>query len=235
MAKKLSLLDKLVAKLRKLGLSERKAVIAAKALAPTARAAVKAELAVKEGRGEPEKKGKVKGSKAAAKGDADFQSASDLSILGKKAIRVNGHSLRLDLPVVPMPGIKGIEILRVMDGLSSTATYLVAAVKGDLGIVAIRKLTSDCFNVKFYPDMAYWDKTQGELASLGATYHLKREHYERMHFGKDPLDQLLKRLEAEAKPKSRVKALLDRLLAISTPPLLKAFEILYTRSSQRVA
>ena len=54
---------------------------------------------------------------------------------------------------------QGVELLRVMDGLTSEATYLVAAVKSDEGIVAVRQLGNDWYNVKFYPHMAYWGYT----------------------------------------------------------------------------
>ena len=219
---------KLTARLIKLGLSERKATELAKGLAPTVRSAIKAKA------------------KAAKKtldevDDAFVNEIVDEGVdlseneeLDKVAPRVNGHRVRLDLPVVRrstwmgLP-VRGIELLRVMDGYSTERTYLVAAVKGEQGIVAVRQLNEDWYNVKFYPTMAHWNKTPEQLASLGAQSYLQRQWYERMHFNKADLGQLLSRLAAEAKPKSRMKALVDRFLTVGAKPLVKAFDYLHQR------
>ena len=214
---------KLEAKLIKLGLSERKSKELAKGLAPTVRANIKGKakklaMSLKE----------VDDAMVEEEVTKATDEAEDVE-LDKVAPRVNGHRLRLDLPVVPMPGIKGIELLRVMDGLTTKATYLVAAVKSDEGIVAIRQFDKGHYNVKFYPTMAYWGKTQEELASLGAVNYLARDHYQRMHFNREPLEQLLGRLDVEAKPKARYKALMDRFMSITSAPLFKAFDYLHKR------
>jgi hypothetical protein len=213
--------EKLTTRLVKLGLTERKATELAKGLAPMVRSAITAKA--------KDRKVKVKDVDDAMVEEAvaeSVDSAEDTE-LDKVAPRVNGHRVRLDLPVAPMAGIRGIELLRVMDGLSSQRSYLVAAVKSDVGIVAVRRLGDDFFNVKFYPDMAYWEKTPTGLAQLGAQDHLKREWYERMHFSRVQLEAILAQLAQDAKPKSRMKALLDRFLTISATPLIKAFSYLH--------
>jgi hypothetical protein len=122
-----------------------------------------------------------------------------------------------------------MQLLRVMDGWSTKGTYLVAAVKGEHGIIAIRKLGSDWFNVKFYPTMAYWNKDQEGLRALGAVEFLHRAPYERMHFRFAQMEQLLMRVEAENKPRTKMQALMDRLYSISARPLAKAFELLHSK------
>ena len=219
---------KLEAKLHKLGLSERKAKELAKGLAPTVRAAIKA---------------KVKAAQTTLDDVFDDEvnevvetvtDGAEDEELDKVAPRVNGHRVRLDLPVVDRDTwqhapVKGIELLRVIDGFSTRGTYLVAAVKSDEGMVAVRQLGQDYYNVKFYPHMGYWGKTQEELRSLGAQSYLAREWYQRMHFSRASLDRLLQQLEAEAKPKSRMRALIDRMLTVSAAPLVKAFDYLHKR------
>jgi hypothetical protein len=220
--------EKLTVKLVKLGLSERKAKELAKGLAPTVRTAIKAKAKTAK-----KKLDDVTDEDVNAEVDGVVDLAEDIE-LDKVAPRVNGHRVRLDLPVVlrstwQSKPVKGIELLRVMDGLSTTATYLVAAVKSDEGIVAVRQLGSDFYNVKFYPHMGYWGKTQEELASLGAQEYLAREWYQRMHMNRATLEQVLFRLEAEAKPRSRMKALLDRMMSVTAAPLIKAFDYLHKR------
>jgi hypothetical protein len=217
---------KLEAKLIKLGLSERKAKEMAKGLAPLVRSTIKARV----------KKAKV------AIADVDDQMVEESVAqvtdeaedpeLDKVAPRVNGHRVRLDLATVGVHGQKGIELLRVMHGLSTSNTYLVAAVKSDEGIVAVRQFGSNEYKIKFYPTMAYWGKTREELASLGATSYLDRRSqnlYERMMVNRESLDQILGRLAAEAKPKSRMRALLDRFMTVTAAPLIKAFDYLHKR------
>lgn len=218
--------QKLVAKLLKLGVSERKATTLAKGLAPLVRAAIK-----------------VKVKKAAITLDdvtddmvntavSEATDAVDDAELDNVAPRVNGHRLRLDLPVAPMQGLKGIEILRVMDGLTSSATYLVAAVKGDAGIVAVRRLSADDYNVKFYPSMAYWNTTASDLQPLGAhrDTHLTRAWYERLHFTQAGTEAVLKRLAKDVRPAKT--ALVRRFLTITGSALFKGFSLLVRRVGQ---
>jgi hypothetical protein len=209
----ITLADRLAVKLKKLGLGERKAREVAKGLVATVRAVVKTEIKKLEGTPIEEPP----------------YLPPNTPFTKTKAQKVNGYSVRFDLPVAPMPGLKGIEMLRVMDGLTSTATYLVAAVKGEEGILAVRQLGVEEYNVKFYPTFAYWGKTEDDLRALGAHDVCQRTHYERMHFGPDALDGLLNLLADEAKPKSRMKKLVDRFLTISLRPLLKGFSFLHQR------
>ena len=212
---------KLEAKLQKLGLSERKAKELAKGLAPTVRAAIK---------------GKVRKTKTSLDEVTDddvnltvdevTDDAEDVE-LDKVAPRVNGHRVRLDLSVVPMPGAKAIQLLRVMDGLYTHATYLVAAVKSDEGIVAVRQLSPDYYNVKFYPTMAYWGYTQEQLVKLGAHDYLAREWYQRMHFSREGVSDLLKQIDLDSKPV--MTRLLSRLLSVPGRALFKAFDYLHKR------
>jgi len=219
---------KLEAKLLKLGLRSGKAAELAKALAPTVRANIKA-------------KAKAKAVKLSEVDDAFVEEivneGVDLSEdpeLDKVAPRVNGHRVRLDLPIVRRSTwmskpVKGIEILRVIDGLSTEGTYLVAAVKGEELMVAIRQFSPDHYNVKFYPTMAAWDRTEADLRALGAESHLQRQWYERMHMDRAVLDQVLGRIHAEAAPKSRITALVNRFKAVTAGPLIKAFDYLHKR------
>lgn len=221
--------EKLQIKLVKLGLSERKAKELAKKLVPTVNAALAAKAAAKVTPDLPL-------SKVMSKTVTEVIDGVDDAELDKVAPRVNGHRLRLDLPVVAVGGMKGIELLRVVHGLTTHATYIVAAVNSDDKFIAVRRFSGDYFNVKFYPHMSAWSKTVEELQSLGAEAHLLRPNlYERMHFHKAGLDQLLQRLEAEAKPRSRMKALKDRFIAITVRPLVQAFDILYSRGVQHRA
>ena len=130
---------KLTDRLQKLGLSERKATELAKGLAPLVRSAIKAKAKVKALTLDDVTDEMVNETVTKVTDDAE-----DMD-LDKVAPRVNGHRVRLDLPVVERhtwqrQSVRGIELLRVMDGLTSEATYLVAAVKSDEGIVAVRQL-----------------------------------------------------------------------------------------------
>lgn len=233
--------EKLEGKLLKLGMHPRKAKELAKGLAPTVRATVKlkqeakAEKAAKkkvvkatviDGKSVVEETGEALATSTHPDADEVFE---DEAVNEALAPLVNGHRLRLDLPVAPMTGEKGLVLLRVMDGWSTKGTYLVSAVKGEHGIIAVRQLSPDCYNVKFYPNMAFWNKDVTGLTALGATSFLKRSPYERMHFTMVGMEQLLMRVEAESKPRTKMQALMDRLYAISARPLVKAFELLHTR------
>ena len=180
--KKESLSDRLKAKLRKLGLTERKAQALAKGLVPTVRAAIKAE---------------------------------------SKQSETLPPNTPFTRDVIPVEGAKGVDLLKIMNGLTSTRTYVVAAVKSDVGIVAVRQFDPDYFNVKFYPDFQYWGQAQGYLQELGAGEFLSREYYQRFHCNKETLDKVLKELQEAAKPKSRMKGLMDRLKAVDLRMLLK--------------
>jgi hypothetical protein len=217
-----TLTEKLTARLIKLGLSERKATELAKGLVPTVKTAIKARV-------QTAKKtlADVDDAEVEQVVEEQIDSAEDIE-LDKVAPRVNGHRVRLDLPVMQYTGATGIELLQVMHGLSSYRTYLAAAVKSERGIVAVRKLGEDTFNVKFYPNMAFWDKDEEQLQQqFHAQNHLLREWYERMHFTQEGLTALLAQLAEEAKPKSRMKALMHRFRSVTSAPLLKAFKFLY--------
>ena len=262
--KRASLAERLVAKLRKLGLPERKAKVLAKGLTPTAQRAkvtgtVTSKLTdrlVKLGLSERKAMELAKGlaptvrasiktkAKAVAKKLDDVDDAfvneivaegvdqTDNEDLDKVAPRVNGHRVRLDLPVVSRATwqysrVTGLQLLRVMDGLTSEATYLVAAVKSDIGLVAVRQLGTDLYNVKFYPTMATWNYTPEKLRELGARDYLARQWYQRMHFDRDGVVKLLKQVGLENKPK--ITRLLSRLLSVPGRALFKAFDYLHKR------
>lgn len=220
--------EKLEARLVKLGVAKRKAHELAVKLAPTVKAALKA-------------KAKTTAVKLADVDDTfvndaveDVVDTADDPELDKVAPKVNGHRLRLDLPVVQRSEwqrhpVKGLELLRVVDGLTSTATYLTAAVKGESAMVAVRELGRDEYNVKFYPTLAVWNLSQEDLRALGGYAFLQREWYERMHFSAAGVEQVLGRLNGQAKSKSRIKHLADRLLALTAGPLFKAFGYLHKR------
>ena len=217
---------KLTARLVKLGLSERKATELAKGLAPLVRAAIKAKAKAKALTLDDVTDEMVNETVTSVTDETDNED------LDKVAPRVNGHRVRLDLPVVERStwqrkSVRGIELLRVMDGLTSEATYLVAAVKSDEGIVAVRQLGTDLYNVKFYPTMAYWGYTQEDLRKLDATEYLAREWYQRMHFDRNGVVKLLKQLDLENKPV--ITRLLSRLLSVPGRALFKAFDYLHKR------
>ena len=268
MAQKLSLADRLLAKLGKLGVSQRKAKELAKGLAPTAaRQTVSGtvtgklearllKLGLTERKAKELAKGlaplvrasiKAKVKKVAKKlddvTDDDVNQTVDEAVdeaedeeLDKVAPRVNGHRVRLDLPIVARSDwqhspIKGIELLRVMDGLSTRGTYLVASVKSEKGIVAVRQFSQDWYNVKFYPTYAFWNKTTGDLSEMGGQDFLSRQWYERCHVSAQGLERILDQLATEAKPKPRMKALIDRFTTVTSKPLIKAFSYLHKRVS----
>lgn len=219
---------KLEAKLIKLGLTQRKATALAQKLAPTVRAAIKAKAAKQR-----QKLADVDDALVENVVDEETDAVEDPE-LDKVAPRVNGHRVRLDLPVVrrhfwQSAPLKNVELLRVIDGLSTTATYLVAAVRGESSMVAVRQLGLNLYNVKFYPTMAAWDRTQDDLRKVGATDYLAREWYQRMHCSQDTLYQILYQIEQENKPKNT--PLLRRLLSVSSRSLIKAFDYLHKRVS----
>lgn len=222
---------KLEAKLLKLGLSERKAKELAKGLAPLVRSAIKTKV-------------KVQAKTLDDVTDKDVNDTVDDTVdevddaeLDQVAPRVNGHRVRLDLPVVSRATwqnapVHGIELLRVMDGLTTTATYLVAAVKGDVGIVAVRQLSQSEYRVKFYPAMGFWNKSVSGLTDdFGAQDFVEREWYQRMHFSREGLTKLLVKLAKETKPKGKT-ALLRRFLSVSGGVMVKAFTYLHKRVHQ---
>lgn len=191
--------EKLVAKLMKLGVPEVKAKALAKSLAPTVRAAIRV---------------KSEGSKKTAEAIEDEA--------------VEEAVLNLNLPVVAREGEAGLDLLRVMHGWCTSATYLVAAVKGTNGIVAVRRIYENHYNVKFYPNMEFWGKSPEMLASrFEAQAFLNRGPYERMHFSSKGVASLLEVLKAEATPKSGVRALIGRMRALASSALENAFNQLY--------
>lgn len=191
---KVKIEEKIATKLVKLGIPERQAKKLAKDLAPTVRAAIKAK-------------------------DAD----RSRTVEQHEDDAIEEVMIRFDLPVAPVQGGKGLELLSVVNGLTSGATYLVAAVKGDNGFVAVKKFSDNSFKLKFYPNMKYWDKTLEELSSLGGEQYLHRDMYERMMFDAKGMQNVLDRISAEAKPKSRVKTLIGRMQALNGDKVRAAF------------
>lgn len=214
--------NKLEARLEKLGLSERKAKELAKGLAPIVRSSIKAKV-----RKQAKKLDDVTDDEVEDTVTEAVDGAEDPE-LDKVAPRVDGHRVRLDLPVVgrsewQAKPIKGVELLRVIDGLTTTATYLVSSVKGETAMVAVRQFSDDHYNVKFYPTFTFWSKTRSELTNLGGFDFLDRQWYQRCHTNKDGLSRILHQLEIDAKPKSRMKALVDRFRTVTAATMVKAF------------
>lgn len=225
--KPLTFLQQLEHGLLALGITKRRSQEVAKGLVPKIRRALKEEEKAKILKASQPKEVSVRDAYNEEKRE------NGLTVRENKdgSVLINRLKFRLDLPVVRMQGDKGLDILRVMDGLYTTATYLVAAVRGENGIVAIRKLGEDYFNIKFYPNLQHWELSQEDLKGLGAEHgsYLSRAHYERMHFNKAGMENVMARLTASAKPKTKIQALMDRFLAVASKPLIKAFEILETR------
>jgi hypothetical protein len=205
---------KLEKKLAKLGVTEKKAKEAAKALAPTVRATIKLKTAEAAER----KSGKTNG-------EIEEESLDQVA---------TDYKLRSDLPT--LDGRKqhtGLELMRVMHGISSSNTYIVAAVRGEKAVIAVRAFSQDSFNVKFYPTMAEWNVTPDDLRdTYSSTHYLSREWYERMYFSRKGLDQLLSRIHAEELAnkttlRKKLKALTTRVCAVTVKNLLNGFDNLY--------
>lgn len=211
--KKVSLIDRIKAKLMKTGMNERKATETAKIIAPTARAAIKAEEATKTSKAKPRKGVRVGakvGKKAVKKSvrsrvkkalSADKPIALDLSGSAPQDLVEHGDVIENDEPlydlgVVPVQGEKNLDPMRIIDGLTSRATYIVAAAKDEIGFIAVRKFSDNEYKVKFYPDMKFWDFDQAKAESLGFKNHLKRSMYERYMVDRNQLEQLMLRVEA---------------------------------------
>jgi len=215
---RISVRERVEKRLITLGVSERKAKELAKSIAPTVSAALKTK--------QQKSKVTIKDTDTIIKGAID---ATDDAELDKVAPRINGVRLRIDRPTVTYRGEKGLELLRVMHGLTSQNTYLVAAVKGEEGIVAARKFGEDSYKLKFYPNYAFWNFTQSQIESIGGYDYLNRGPYERHMYTRDKAEQVLLRIEAEAKPKSKIKELATRMLSINMRTLQKAFSVLHEK------
>jgi hypothetical protein len=204
--------EKLRARLAVLGLTERKAKEVAKSLTPVASAALKARA----------KLGTEAPSKTAKK-------AADLPATTTAVAEV--FKLRLDEGVMSFTGRDGdVSVGRVMHGLSSTRSYIVVAVKGEHGLIGVRQLGADTFNVKFYPTMRYWATNEPALRALGAEMFLARSWYERMHFPATGVTTLLNQFAKEAKRGSGwafVDKIAYRFQVTVFAPVRKAFRILY--------
>jgi len=72
------------------------------------------------------------------------------------------------------------------DGLDSTLTYLLIAVKQAAEVyncVCVRRLDQTYFKVKFYPSMEYWSIDEQQLSEFGFSEYRSRvdtHQYERM-------------------------------------------------------
>ena len=214
--------EKLLARLLTLGVSARKAPELAKGLAPVARAAVQARMKAKLGSAEDTVVKKPKKAKDVAPPPPDAET--------------HIFRLRTDESILPVSqrGAEGVEVGRIMHGLTSTRSYIVFAVKGEDGIIAVRQLGPRYYNVKFYPTMGYWGETAERMRPLGADDFLQREWYERMHFPPEGVQQLLDRLAAEEEARIAGKKhfavkLAERLVASTWAPLLNAFDALHGR------
>lgn len=203
MAKPKTLIEKLIDKLMAGGMSERKAREVSKTIAPVARAAVKAEIKSKEVKVTRLKVGLPPALEVDSEGNVDMAASEP-----EEAVNESQGS------TLPYTGGKGAQLLQTMHGLTSTATYKVLAVKGEDGLVAARKL-GDQFNVKFYPNMAFWGFSFERLIPIGASSHFVRGPYERAHFPASGVEEILKRINAEAEtiaPQQR-RSLMGRMKA----------------------
>lgn len=215
--KRPGLIDRMMQKLMDLGMSQRKATETAKALAPVARNTVKKEIAEKE-------------QKASAPKETEASPTKDTPA---KTVRTKKGEIaavvRHDLPVLDWRGANQAALLQVMNGYNTTRSYIVAAVKGEDCMVAVRKFSDNSFKLKFYPTMRKWDYSQEQLSALGADSFLNRDNkYERMMFTKSQMDQVLARIEAANK--STVRKMVERLLSVSAATLVKAFDTLHSYS-----
>lgn len=201
-----SLIDKLIDRMVKTGMTKRKATEVAKAVAPVARATVKKELETKANAPARKPRAKV-GTALTEEGEIDPSA-----------------------PAVSVNGGKNVDPLRVVMGLTSGRSYIAVASKGEDGFIAVRKLHDDSFKVKFYPHQEYWEFDYEKLTSLGLTSHLHRNIYDRYFSNKANLDQLLRRVEAMKPPKNILARLFNRFKVLSLGTIDKAFTKLYTYS-----
>jgi hypothetical protein len=202
-----TLVEKLLNGLIKGGLSERKAREIAKILAPTARAAVKAELKAKNltivelAEPQPEAVDKTPSTEASSPAKA-----------------IPGS-------VLPYTGAVAADLLQRMHGLTSNNSYVVAAVKGDKGIISVRKFNEDSFKLKFYPDMEFWETSFGRLQLFGATDYLKHSnHYERAMFTKKGMESVINRVNGDAALRPNKRGLLNRMATATLRALVNAFK-----------
>ena len=144
----------------------------------------------------------------------------------KVPTKVTG-SVRTDLPVLPYQGASAAALLQIMNGLTTTATYIITAVKGETGIVAVRKFHEDSYKIKFYPNMRFWEYNREMLQDLGASGYLQRDVYERMMVTRKQMDQVLARIEAKNK---KGRSLASRLLSVASRKLVNAFDALHSYS-----
>jgi hypothetical protein len=82
--------------------------------------------------------------------------------------------------VLPVEGAIGASLLQKQWGRNSGASYVVAAVKKENGIVSVRDLGSDSLKVRFYPNMAFWEVSYERMQAFGAHSFLNRGDYDRL-------------------------------------------------------
>lgn len=88
------------------------------------------------------------------------------------------------------------KLLSRMDGRTSYQSYVVVAVRGESGVVAVRRISED-FKVKFYPNLEHWDFTEKQLLDMGAFSFMDRRQYRRLVLfaaGVEKLIEVLKTL-----------------------------------------
>ena len=206
-----TLVEKLIAKLVAGGISARKAKEVAPTLVPVARATVKKEI--------EQKAAKADG---IGKGDSPSYDASQVP-----ATRARKSATASPTAILPVTGGKGAELLQTIMGLSSGASYRVAAVKGEEALVAIKGF-GDSFKLKFYPDMASWGFTFERLVPIGASSHLVRtleggKCYERAMFTTKGAAEVLHRIDLASSPRARAaKAPLAKRLRVACLDALKS-------------
>src|SRR6185312_12789573 len=81
-------------------------------------------------------------------------------------------------------------LLTMIDGLTSTKTYCVAAQVGTSGFIAIRDFHTGRYNVKFYPNLsAFKMESKGDVYQ--ASNYLSRSEYARFYLDKENLQKFL--------------------------------------------
>lgn len=90
----------------------------------------------------------------------------------------------------------------IIDGISSTNSYLIVAVKGQAGLIAIRYFPShNKYKVKVYPNFELWGITS-EFAEAAQGYYQKK-HYARLIIDEQDFHNFLEGLHNIALPHKR--------------------------------
>jgi len=114
------------------------------------------------------------------------------------------------------------------DGLTTTLTYLLIAVKKkaeEYNCVCVRRLGQSLYKVKFYPSMDYWHLSEEKLSEMGFQNYLSRKdtnQYERM-------------TADTHRSMERLTNHLEKLRQTNSVPAQKYFPILRTGEGQQTS